>query len=478
MIAAGLSFAAQPGCESCHSEIAASFRATGMGQSVGEPSAEKARFRHDLSSSVLTVNGTRHRIERGGLSAEYAAALRIGSGKIGSSFAVRIAGQWFQSPVSWYSQSGQFRISPGYDSEKYPDFDRRIGRECLNCHASDGGSAPAPMSCERCHGDGQAHASQPSRRNIVNPARLAAARRDSVCEQCHLPGAVRVLNPGRQARDYQPGQLLEATWTTWLAGSDFRVASHAEQFAASACVRARSAELWCGSCHNPHPTKARPAKNVDSVCSGCHQVHDGGKAGCASCHMPKRNVGDVVHTAYTDHRIQRPGFGAAAGASDLRAWREPPSEFAGRNFALALFERAATSRDAAGMREAFRRLSGVRASGDPPVLSALGAISLQAGDVAQARSWLEEVVKLQPRSAEAHFRLGRAEQTAGRAAAAIREYEAAMRLDPLYFDAYAVAAQLHRSRGDWESYRRVLRQYLQKVPQSIAARQALAVVPQ
>jgi tetratricopeptide (TPR) repeat protein len=194
--------------------------------------------------------------------------------------------------------------------------------------------------------------------------------------------------------------------------------------------------------------------------------------------MPKRQVRDVVHTAYTDHRIQRPGTQSEpAAGSGLTAWRDAPPEFAERNYALALFESAVSTRDGMRMQQAFRRLSQVQAPGDFHVLSAMGSMSMHRGAPGEAVRWLREAVEVEPGSAEAHFRLGRAEQALGRPEAAIRAYERAIRLDPLLFDIYAVAAQLHRARGDWESYRRVLHLYLKEVPQSIAARQALAAAP-
>ena len=308
-----------------------------MGQSVGLAQDGRARFQHEFSGSQLSVKGKLHRIERRGLAAEYPVELRIGSGKTGSSFAVRIGQRWFESPISWYAQSSQFRMSPGYEHEKHPDFDRPIRDECLSCHATARGSEILAITCERCHGNGQQHAARPARDNIVNPARLSGARRDSVCEQCHLPGVVRILNPGVKPQAFAPGQLLEETWTTYVAGSDFRVASHVEQLALSACMKATDSQLWCGSCHNPHPTAARPSPSVDAVCRSCHQPHEGGAKDCAACHMPKRGVRDVVHTSYTDHRIQRTDSAHLTKNPQLRPWRIPP-RYQTRNSALALFQ--------------------------------------------------------------------------------------------------------------------------------------------
>jgi len=39
---------------------------------------------------------------------------------------------------------------------------------------------------------------------MVNPAKLDAARRDSICEQCHLAGEARVEKPGKQLAVFRP----------------------------------------------------------------------------------------------------------------------------------------------------------------------------------------------------------------------------------------------------------------------------------
>ena len=50
---------------------------------------------------------------------------------------------------------------------------------------------------------------------------------------------------------------------------------------------------------------------------------------------------------------------------------------------------------------------------DAPVLSALGNIAIQKGRPAEAKTWLTEAARLEPNSAEARMRLGRAEQANG-----------------------------------------------------------------
>jgi len=111
-----------------------------------------------------------------------------------------------------------YDLAPGYEGLRSPDFTRPIAEACLFCHA---GSAlkitgtvnqyrspvfsAEAISCERCHGSAEKHLSNPRAGTIVNPAKLEPAIRDSICEQCHLLGVGRVLNPGMKFGDFRPG---------------------------------------------------------------------------------------------------------------------------------------------------------------------------------------------------------------------------------------------------------------------------------
>jgi tetratricopeptide (TPR) repeat protein len=148
--------------------------------------------------------------------------------------------------------------------------------------------------------------------------------------------------------------------------------------------------------------------------------------------------------------------------------------YAERNLALAWFEWAASTRDAHALQYAAARLSRLDSvHNDAQVLSAKASVALQRSAPQEAIEAYNRVLKLQPQDADTHLRLGRAEQAAGHRDTALKHYGDAIGLDPLLFDAYVLAAQLHRAGGDWTAYRETLERYLQHVPQSLAARQAL-----
>ena len=155
---------------------------------------------------------------------------------------------------------------------------------------------------------------QPAAKNIVNPAKLTVRARDSVCEQCHLEGAIRILNSEKDWWDFQAGYELESVFTVYLEAKNaggVKAVSQVEQLAQSKCAPRSGGRLWCATCHDPHgdPMTDR-GQQIKRICQGCHAElsaasHSPGLPGCTSCHMPARAAADVAHAAITDHRIRR-----------------------------------------------------------------------------------------------------------------------------------------------------------------------------
>jgi hypothetical protein len=391
---------------------------------------------HGASGTRFTVTGLQHRLERGATRVEHRAAYYIGSGREGHSFLVQVGDHLFQSPVSYYARQKRWDVSPGYAQEKAPDFSRPVTTECLFCHA--GRARPVEgtlnryqnppfqeetIGCGRCHGPAEAHLARPSRDNIVNPRRLAPRQRDSVCEQCHLAGEARIPNPGRRFEDFRPGMALEEVFVVYVSGRDFRVTSHTEQFALSACARASGDKLWCGTCHDPHGKTARRA------CVGCHEAAHRKSEDCVACHMPRREPTGVPHTVYTDHRIG----GGTTQPPRLRAWRELPGTLAQRGLGLAYVSVGERDQSAEALQEGFRLLVEVQKEfdRDPAVLTALGLVLMRKGAPSEAARLFEEAVRQEPQRAVYHLNLANAWQQAGEPDRATPARNKALVLDPL-----------------------------------------------
>jgi tetratricopeptide (TPR) repeat protein len=316
------------------------------------------------------------------------------------------------------------------------------------------------ISCERCHGPSQEHLKHPGPGSIVNPAKLAPAARDSICEQCHLVGVTqRILNPGKHFADFHPGRQLEDVFTLYTrAGARaFRVISHAEQLALSACARGSQGKMWCGTCHDPHPQAAPTPQFYNRICQTCHagklaKSHPAA-TNCVTCHMARRSAQDGGHTVFTDHRIRRKPDDAddrAAGTEELRAWRPPEPKLQARNLGLAYVNAGMADRSPAEIARGYGMLAEFQPSApdDIEVLKGIGRAVLAAGHTAEALKAFEWVLKLAPDSAAGEEELGVAFWRSGQLEDAASHLERALKLDPLLLSAGTALQEVYREQGN------------------------------
>ena len=299
-------------CRTCHIAIADAYAKTPMAGSSGRVEA--------LAAASFIAAGHRYRIadkrlefDGGSVPIDYF----IGSNAAGRSFLGEREGYLFELPVTWYSQRQMWDASPGYEHDAQVRLNRAVEPSCLSCHASrvrpvlgtqnrygDPPFMEGGVGCERCHGPGSEHARDPVGFPLINPSRLDAERRDSICSQCHLTGEARVEQAGRRFAEFQAGDRLSdyATYMVWSRDRrDLKVTSHVEKLAASACKRSAGDALWCGTCHDVHTN----ADRTQAACLGCHATAHRQQESCASCHMPKTRAVDANHGVLTDHSIPR-----------------------------------------------------------------------------------------------------------------------------------------------------------------------------
>jgi len=469
-------------CAVCHPGEVAGYARSGMAQSL--------RRTHQEPAGVVTARGTTITIsssasgywqsrENAGEKSHYRVDFVVGSGNHASGYLVDIGGHLFQSPVAYYKSRQSYDLAPGYEDTPDPDFTRPIGEECLLCHAGKAlhisgtlNSFRAPIfaaeaiSCDRCHGPVERHLADPRAGTIVNPAKLEPAARDSVCEQCHLFGVARVPNPARQLSDFVPGQRVEDTYTIFRdatpAGSsagDFKVISHVEQLALSACARNSNGRLWCGTCHDPHDKPLQALPYYRSRCLTCHASalpasHPAKDSDCLACHMPRRNAKDGGHSAFTDHRIQRrpealPGLPANTG---IVAWRQPSPDLQKRNLGIAYIDVGMQRHSSQFLSEGYRMLTEVQRqfTDDPGFFKWIGEALLLAKQLPDAKLALERALQLDPDSALSEAGAAAPYMMEGNTAAATTHLERAVALDPLYLPAASTLMGLYRQQGKFK----------------------------
>ena len=428
-----------------------------------------------------TPTGYWQRWENGGDQSEYRIDWVVGSGNHASGYLVEIGGHLFQSPVAYYKTRQSYDLAPGYENQPDPDFTRPIREECVLCHSGNAlhvadtlneyrspifPASEESITCERCHGPAEEHLADSRAGNIVNPAKLPPAARDSVCEQCHLFGVARVPNPGKQLSDFVPGQRAEDVFTTYHDANptgSFKVISHVEQLALSACARNSNGQLWCGTCHDPHnKPNGTPAQTVAyyrAVCLTCHAAkfptaaaHPAKDSDCLSCHMPRRDAKDGGHSAFTDHRIQRRPESQPDAPADtgIAAWREPSPDLRTRNLGIAYIDAGMQRKSSKFIVQGYRTLTEVQAqfSDDSDFFKWIGEALLLAQQTAEAKIAFERALELDPNSPLAEASAATPYVESGDAARAIAHLERALTLDPLYLPAASTLMSLYQKEGN------------------------------
>jgi hypothetical protein len=463
-------------CASCHAAIYRSFLRTQMAQSSGragtvEPKEQfnRTEFRDSSGAFAYTVGhdakGYYFNFRQQGKQAtpkpvEGRRPLDyfVGSGTAARSYITNVGGFLYEAPVSYYSRSASWDSAPGVAQFDYPYLTRPILPGCLQCHASgirviagtQNAYASPPFSeggvaCERCHGAGSEHIA--SGKPMVNPAKLAPAARDSICEQCHLSGEIRVPKMGKDEPVLNPGDRLADSLTVFVrSGSEaqLRVTSHAENLAQSACKRNSGEKLWCGTCHDPHsvPSTAEKAGYFRGKCLTCHQtsscsapqvVRQANGDNCIACHMPRNPTSDVDHVVFTNHAIpRRPSSPSILPSPTADLVPFGGGEASARDLGLAYAMVALREGNAVYRERAFRLLQAAVAQGarDAQTLLYLAQLYRDRSDDAHARPLYEEVWRMDREQYAAGAALGAYQMQAGNLEEAVRLWRQTLAISP------------------------------------------------
>lgn len=481
-------YAGSATCARCHAEIAGRYAKSGMGRSMAParllPEAKVDAPRLRRSFEVLRKDGKLAQRETGpGFTTEHELAYAIGSGANGVSFAVRRGDHLFQAPLSWYSRTQSWELSPGYEHADY-GFNRPLAAACLACHAA----RPRPVAlssgryfsppfdelaigCENCHGPGSRHAASTRRADIVNPARLPRARAEEICMNCHQGGDARVLMLGKQETDFRPGQRLSDVVAIFQAGpqGETDLLQHHEAMRQSACFQ-KSQNLSCHTCHNPHASKT----DHNETCASCHktlsQSHTKTRQDCVTCHMPKREIGFIAHSALTNHRISRAS--PPAQEAGLRQVNEgpPPTPLTllqAYGQALAKFPALAG---------AFQSALAAAPEGEPIVLATRGRQALREGRFDQAIPLLRAALKKGYTVAATYEDLADALGRAGQWEASIEIIGQGLAAAPFSQTLHKSLALRHIQRKDYPAARAALEKYVELFPEDDFVRRLLLQV--
>jgi tetratricopeptide (TPR) repeat protein len=348
-------------CQSCHAEIFEKFFHTDMGNSMFTPDRladlgwlakpidifNEHHNRHyqiyardsHVHQSEYEIDDKGHEVFRHTEELAYV----IGTGANGATPIVRRGNYFFEAPLSYYSATKSWDLSPNFDVRDL-GFSLPMTSDCVGCHSGriqpvrnrdalyeDPAVLETAIGCEKCHGPGELHVAErqmdapiPSGpdTSIVNPAKLSPWLADNICMNCH-EGDIRALQAGKSWEDFRPGTPLNDTVIILKAPIDPRaeqspLLEHYYSMTLSRCYRERGGKLGCQSCHDPHeqPSAEKAPAYFRDRCLHCHtdksctlalpkrlalQSNDA----CAACHMARQPALTVSHSTLTDHRILR-----------------------------------------------------------------------------------------------------------------------------------------------------------------------------
>jgi hypothetical protein len=304
-------------CASCHAQ-GRSQPATSMARAAETPQESTILSEHPLLT--FKDGSYSYRIERRGEQSLYSVsngketlevpiAWAVGAGRVGQTYVYEKDGQYYESRVSYFSNTKQLDITIGHQDIRPKNLLQAAGKQigpasvsnCFNCHATNavasGKLTPDKMQagirCVRCHEAAPKHLAGLSEGELDLPEmkKLSIMPPEEVltfCGQCH-----------RTAADVS----TDATDLNTVRFAPYRLSL-------SKCYDLADRRITCLACHDPHQEVGQEHIDYDIKCQACH---GGGntaahpckvaKEDCVSCHMPKIQL-PGAHHAFTDHLIR------------------------------------------------------------------------------------------------------------------------------------------------------------------------------
>jgi hypothetical protein len=529
-------------CAQCHAPIASKYFRTDMGRSMSEITPTLLE-KIPTAASVVDDRIHRHfevRADDGKLlQSEYEIGKDgnqvfrethpvdwiIGSGANGFGVLLRRGEFIFEAPLSFYSKTQAWALSPGYEFGDY-GFNRPILPGCIACHSGQpqavlGGNGrfldppfhELAIGCENCHGLGEAHVremregdstAESNTHSIVNPAKLEPWLADNICMSCHQTGNAIVLKPGKDYRDFKPGAPLDDTLAIFMVpprrdSPQTDLLEHYFSMTLSKCYRSSGGHLSCITCHDPHeePAAQDAPAYYRAKCLSCHtekscalplgiRQRKTPPDDCAGCHMPKRDVQVIAHAVLTNHRIvaqaeepypeaafhmTTPQMPDLVHLSAIPGKRDEP---ASSIILLEAYGQLMTPNPQ--YRERYFALAKKLEAADPnnpDVLEALAALSMEQKNDEAAMRYLDSAVKHGTTSPQSHEQLSTLLVQQGRYQEAVDVLEHAIKQMPYDALLYRLLGSSYLSLHKNSEATALLQQAVQMFPQDAVLRKLL-----
>ena len=530
-------YVADTKCRECHSEISDHFADHSMGRSlkVAGP-VDETKSNHNIPFqadgyrySVFNRDDKQfHRQARIDVDGNEMAVIEmpvdfaVGSGHHGVSYLLQDDKYLFMSPLTWYPDKQIWDLSPGFE-KRNSQFNRPIIEVCLFCHSNrveadantlNGYRKPLfrghAIGCQRCHGPGEHHVQHHEsgangEDEIVNPRSLSFAQREAVCQQCHLSGAARVMQPGKSLHDFRPGEAIDLTYAIYLIRPDLldedQFVGQVEQMYESTCFQLSNEKMGCTSCHDPHrlPAEEERVAYYRERCLHCHQQQGCSEEmavrkertaedSCIVCHMPTLQT-EIRHAATTDHRIpRRPGNKTSNPEATNSSWpvvRFPTRDNAKqtsvqqeRNLALAVVLASASHPNIITQRH-FQEVLPIlkkcadRDPSDIDVLEALGEVHLSLRNASSAVATYKRVLQANPKREYALSILAEEYGGVGQHQAALGFWQRAIEVNPSMSRHWYGLCRTYGLLGQWKECLETALSASERFPTSVGLRKMI-----
>ena len=248
-------------------------------------------FKEGSYTTAITREGAKsfYSVTDGTLSIHVPLEWAFGLGVAGQTYVLQYQGEWYESRVSFYNETGALDLTMGAAGYRPHSIEEAFGRkmsardkhDCFACHST---GVPDSMEininkltpgvlCESCHGPAAEHVA--SRAPMPKLSRQTAEEMSEVCGRCHRTWSQIAMDGPDDIRNvrFQPYRLTN-----------------------SKCYDSADARIRCTACHDPHRDVETKSSAYDAKCLACHKPNSQTRAAklctvatenCSTCHMPK-----------------------------------------------------------------------------------------------------------------------------------------------------------------------------------------------